>query len=1184
MDLIRWSMSRPVSVSVVVMLVVLFGLIGLTAIPIQLKPTVDTPVVTVHTAWPGRSPEELVDEVTRKQEERLKNVANLKTMRSTSREGECDITLEFTLNADINRALQEVSDALRQVADYPDEVEPPTVEASEGGVSNAIAWLILDLDPAARAQFPDFDVATLFTPVDKEIKPYLERVEGVAQVRVFGGREREVHVLVDPSALAQRSLAYDQVIAALRDENINASAGAVAEGKRDIRVRVLGQYRSPSEILDTVVAYRDARPVHVRDVARVEISHEKVRGFVRSFGEPSLAMPVIRQGGANVVKVMGELRQRLGEVRRDILPKLDPAVGKHLRLRQVYDETVYIDSAIDLVLENLWKGGVLAVITLTLFLRSFRSTGVIALAIPICIIATFLIILAAGRTLNIVSLAGLAFSTGMVVDNAIVVLENITRRRALGDAPLDAVYRGTKEVWTAILASTLTTVCVFIPILTVQEEAGQIFFDLSLAMAVAVSVSVVVAITVVPCACALVFKRDAKPAVRGGPPARSAWQELFGLAQLSAGFAARVGNLVLWLITGWRAWSVRPALILAMTALSILLSITLAPPLDYLPNGNQNLVFGGLLIPPGLSVEQQVNISQRIEAQIKPYLDADIKRPETLENLPPIARREAPDKPFPPVPLDNFFIGAFQGGMFVGGISQDPQRVIPVGTLISNAMVTIPDAFGGAAQASIFGRSAGTTSTLNVEISGPSISRVSAAASMMLFKAFAMPEIGPFRVRPAPANFNLQQPEVQVRLNDAGRELGLRPRDVGTAVRGLFDGAFAGEYIDQGRAISILVKPVGGDLGSTDHLQDVSLSTPAGKIVPLGAVAQIRPGQSPQEIQRIEELPAVSLQITPPEGLPLESLTQLIREQLVAPAEAAGLLDPSMRVRMEGTAAKLEEVKTALFGARHSAPEAPWQRALRVASYLLSFIALGVATFCVVRAGSSRHAFYGAVGALLLGLVLAGMLLGVALAPQLLLARFVWALLVTYLLMCALFESFLYPFVIMFSVPLAMVGGFAALRLVHNWTLTNPAIAPQQLDVLTIIGFVILVGTVVNNAILIVEQALNFMTPGKAGEEFAKDHALAPREAICESVRTRLRPILMTTLTTLGGGLPLVIAPGSGSEMYRGLGAVVCGGLLVSTIFTLVLVPMVFSLVLDMKDGFTHALASRKAEAAARAI
>ncbi len=1180
MDLIRWSMSRPVSITVGVMLVVLFGLIGLTAIPIQLTPTVDSPVVTVHTAWPGRSPEELIDEVTRKQEERLKNVANLKTMRSTSREGECDITLEFTLGSNINRALQEVSDALRQVADYPDEVEPPTVEASEGGVSNAIAWLILDLDPAVRAQYQDFDVATLFTPVDKEIKPYLERVEGVAQVRVFGGRQREVHVLVDPAALAQRSLAYDQVISALRAENINASAGSVPEGKRDIRVRVLGQYRSPKEIMDTVVAYRDARPVHVRDVASVEISHEKIRGFVRSFGEPSLAMPVIRQGGANVVKVMAELRQRLDEVRRDILPKLHPTLGKHLRLRQVYDETVYIDSAIDLVLDNLWKGGVLAVITLTLFLRSFRSTGVIALAIPICVIATFLVILAAGRTLNIVSLAGLAFCTGMVVDNAIVVLENITRRRALGDAPLDAVYRGTKEVWTAILASTLTTVCVFIPILTVQEEAGQIFFDLSLAMAVAVSISVLVAITVVPCACALLFQRESltpKPAVR------SAWQDLFGLATLSAGLATRIANAVLWLITGWRAWSLRPALILLMTVLSVVLSISLAPPLDYLPNGNQNLVFGGLLIPPGLSVEQQVNIAQRIEAQIKPYLDADIKKPETLANLPPIFRREAPDKPFPPVPLDNFFIGAFQGGMFCGGISQDPQRVIPVGTLISNAMVTIPDAFGGAAQASIFGRSAGTSSTLNVEISGPSIARVSAAANMMLFKAFTMPEIGPFRVRPAPANFNLQQPEVQVRLSDAGRELGLRPREVGTAVRGLFDGAFAGEYIDQGRAIDILLKPKGGDLDSTDKLPDVALSTPSGKIVPLGAVAQITPGQSPQEIQRIEELPAVSLQITPPEGLPLETLTQLIREQLVAPAEAAGLLDPSMRVRMEGTAAKLEEVKTALFGARNTGPEQPWQRALRFASYLLALVALATALFCLSRGGRSNRTFYGAVGALLLGLILAGMLLGVALAPQLLLARFVWALLVTYLLMCALFESFLYPFVIMFSVPLAMVGGFAALRLVHDWTLTNPAIAPQQLDVLTIIGFVILIGTVVNNAILLVEQALNFMTPGKAGEEFAKDHALSPRDAIRESVRTRLRPILMTTLTTLGGGLPLVIAPGSGSEMYRGLGAVVCGGLLVSTIFTLILVPMVFSLVLDMKEGFTHALERRKSLANAPA-
>lgn len=1177
MDLIRWSMNKPVSVSVGVLLVCLFGLIGLRAIPLQLTPTVDRPIITVTTNWPGRSPQEVVDEVTKEQERRLKNTTGLKNMRSTSREGGAEIELEFYIGTDVTRALQEVSDALRQVPDYPDEVDEPTIKAAEGAAENAIAWIIIDLDPEWAKANPGFDISTLYTAFDREIKPFIERIDGVAEVNIYGGREREVHVLADPVLLAQRGLSYADVVNALSRENRDISAGTISEGKRDYRVRVTGQFETEADVLGTIVAYRDGFPVFVKDVATVEFSHQKRRGFVRSMGRPCLAMNVIRQSGANVVDVMADLRLRLEEARTEILPLLDPAAGPHLRMEQVYDETTYIDSAIDLVVSNLWVAAVLAAITLFAFLRSVRSTFIIVLSLPVSIIGTFLVMLAMGRTLNVISLAGLAFATGVVVDNANVVLENIDRRRTMGDPPLTAIYRGTREVWGAILASTLTTVCVFIPLLTIQEEAGQLFFDLTLAMAASVTLSLIVAVTVVPCATALLEGKESFAKKPSG--LRGMIVGLFGFAALCGRLTRGTGDLVRWLITGWRAHTLRPVIIAVLFLGSLVGSWWLMPPIDYLPKGNRNLVFGGLLVPPGLSVDQMERYAERIESTIQPYIDADLNDPSSLAALAPIPRFDKPGTVFDPVPVDRAFIGAFNGGMFVGGTSQDPQRVIPIGNLFTTAMNSIPDSFGGAGQTSLFGRGVAGGSAISVEISGPDLARVTQAATAVFMQSAGKYGFG--NVRPTPSNYNLAQQELRVRLNDAGRRLGLRTEDVGLAARGLFDGAFAGDFILEGRTIDLMVLPKGGRLEIKERLADIPVMTPAGRVVPLASVVDLIPTTSPQEILRIEELPGVSVDITPPQDVSVQEVMDVLNAEVLAPLRQGGLIDRTMRVSLEGTAAQLDEVRGSLFGIGVTSGSSGLRRAGLLAAGVAGVLGLLAAAYAAARAvrpGPDRKMFvYAALAFLVFAGIIAGLFAGVGTHPEILLARFVWALLVTYLLMAALFESWLYPFVIMFSVPAGLLGGFGALRLVHDWTLTNPAIAPQQLDVLTMIGFVVLVGTVVNNAILLVEQTLNFMNPGKAGAESAGDEPLGPVDAIAQSVRTRIRPVMMTSMTTVAGGLPLILSPGEGSEMYRGFGAVVVGGLLVSTFFTLVLVPLVLSVAFDMKAGVARLRAPRAA-------
>ena len=1171
MNIVGLSISRPVGVTVAALLLVMFGLIGLTAIPVQLTPTVDYPIVTVETAWPGRSPEEIVDEITKEQEENLKNISNLKTMRSTSSEGLSTITLEFYLGADVTRALQEVSDALRQVPDYPDEVTEPTIKDASGAAESAIAWIIVDLDPQYKDQHPDFDISTLFDSLDKEVRPMLERIDGVAEANVYGGREREVRVLADNEKLAQRGLNIADLIDALRRENVNTSAGTIAEGKRDYRVRVVGQFDSPSSVLKTEIANRDGRPVYVGDVASVEISHTKQRGFVRSFGYPSIAINIIRQTGANVIDVMEDVRTNLDDVRADILPNLGGEVGPHLRMRQVYDETIYIDSSISLVTQNLWIGGSIAAIVLLVFLRSFVTTGIVAMAIPISVIGTFLVLLALGRTLNVISLAGIAFAVGMVVDNAIVVLENIYRRYQGGLSPMKAAYEGGREVWGAVLASTLTTAAVFVPVLTIQEEAGQLFRDISIAIVSSVVISLIVSMTVIPAACSrwLRPQRDRKSKFR------QALDGMFGLNALFGKVNEFGASMIRALQLGILGLVVRPLIIVVMTIVSLGAAVWIVPPMDYLPAGNQNLVFGGLLIPPGLSLPEKVDFAERIEAKVLPYMEGNSE----LADLAPISSGQGENSfEYDPVQMQNFFIGAFGDSMFVGGTSTDPSVVIPIGQLLTNSMNELPDTYGGASQASIFGRGFGGGNSIDVEIMGPDLDRVVAAAGMVFGTAVSHPDYGYGRVAASPSNYNLGQPEYRVTLTDQARQLGLRPSDVGVAVRSLFDGAFVDDYILNGEAVDMVVLPDGGQLEYLEQMAMVPVATPNnGPIVPLDTLVEITGSVAPQSIQRIQELSAVSLQITPPPGMAVQDVMDQINEEFLAPARGAGLIDRTMRVRLEGTAAKLDEVQVALFGDRSTGDvDSSAASAGKFLAYGLVAVGFIVAGFGFIRALASGKAKfgYGGVGALLLLGIIGVLLFGVSSMPQLMLARFIWSLAVTYLLMCALFESFVYPFVIMFSVPLAVVGGFFGLKLVHDYTATNPIVPTQQLDVLTMLGFVILIGVVVNNAILIVHQSLNFMK-GVVEEGEAAADPMEPADAIAESVRTRIRPIFMSTLTSVGGMLPLVLMPGAGSEIYRGLGSVVVGGLLVSTVFTLLLVPLLLGLVIDMSRGLS-ALFSRE--------
>ncbi|MEE9239158.1 MAG: efflux RND transporter permease subunit, partial [Thermodesulfobacteriota bacterium] len=486
MKLVDISIKKPVSVAVGVIFIILFGFIALFNIPVQLTPDIDKPTITVSTFWQGASPQEVETEIIREQEDELKTLDNLVEMTSESQDSRGSIVLEFAIGADIDAAVVDVSNKLNQVEEYPNDVDQPVISTTDVGAS-AMAWFILK-----PKEGNDVDIYQYHDFVDDFIRPRFERVSGVGSSNVFGGFEREMQVIVDPNALAARGITLSEMADALRRENNNYSAGNFDEGKRRYIVRTVGEYQSPEDIENVIITRKNGAPVYVKDVARVRLGYKDAEYAVRQNGEPAIAINAVKESGANTILVMDGLVQAVEELNQGELQKMD------LHLFNVYEETSYIISAIDLVQKNLIIGGLLAILVLLFFLRSASSTLIVTTAIPISIIGTFVVMSAMGRTINVISLAGMAFAVGMVIDNSIVVLENIYRHMQMGKSRIQASYDGTVEVWGAVLASTLTTAAVFIPVIFVQDQAGQLFRDIAIAISVSVILSLIVSITVIP--------------------------------------------------------------------------------------------------------------------------------------------------------------------------------------------------------------------------------------------------------------------------------------------------------------------------------------------------------------------------------------------------------------------------------------------------------------------------------------------------------------------------------------------------------------------------------------------------------------------------------------------------------------------------------------------------------------
>ncbi|WDD98565.1 efflux RND transporter permease subunit [Thalassomonas actiniarum] len=1116
MKLIDQAVRQPITVTVAVVLSILAGIIAFSQVPVQMTPTVDSVVVSVNTFWENASPNEIESDIITEQEQVLGDVTGLASMTSISQSGSGSVRLEFETGTDINLAMQSVLQKLDEVPAYPRGVSEPVVEAVDPDSVDYIAWVGL------AATDPNFDATTLYDFMELRLRPRLERIKGVSKVGIVGARERELQIRFDPVALANRGITYAEFINAIQVNNQNYSGGKLQDGKNDIRVRAVGRFTDINIIKKLVIRRDQTGPVYLEDVASVTESYKEMTDWVRSRG---ILMPFFNfqlQYGANLLETMTEIK---AEIRNLNAP--DGLLAQHAKklgingtfeLIQPWDSSTYVERAIDLVQSNILIGGLLATLTLLLFLRSFRTIGVIAIAIPISVIASVVVLVSLGRSINIVSLAGMAFAVGMVIDNAIVVIENIFRHLEMGKKPWRASIDGTKEVASAVFASTLTTLVVFLPILFIQDSAGQLFRDIALAIMAAVSISFVVSVLVIPAAASSFLRLPAK--TNKDKPASK-------VDKVSGFFNALpvyVSRLVAKLIISWKS---RITVVVTFAVLTFAGIWALIPPLDYLPKGNRNAVFGVLIPPPGYSLDQMQTIAKRLEGSIKPaweytgdkfVAEAKIRgteKPDPSDRRPELTTMSG-EKITAPA-LDHYFVVAMGGKMFQGALPANEVTAVDTIDLFNYATygAQAPDVISFAFQFPLFLNGGTTGSAIKIDLVGDDLELVSQSATALMFSL--MGKFGPYGVVPEPANFLLPTPELRVTPDDERlQEMGMNRSDVGMAVAANGDGYLLVRGFEIGgelKDIKIISQQASVD-APLDALMQTPVATPAGNVVDLENIARLERVQVADQIKHADRQRAVTLQFTPPNGMAMEDAIATINT-MVAELRTAGQINPVVDINLSGSAGKLNDIKQALMGDG------------TLSGFLMSSLFL--------------------------------------------------ALVVVYLVMAVLFQNWLYPVVIMVTVPLATLGGFAGLSAVHSYSLIDRYTPIQNMDVLTIIGFVILAGVVVNNAILIVHQAINLLK-GRS-DDGTVTTALTPQQAVVESVKSRVRPILMSTLTSVGGMLPLVLMPGAGSELYRGLGAVVVGGLLVSTIFTMFLVPVILSMIFEIK-GRNEQTADGELEAA----
>lgn len=1041
MKILQYCLKNPVVVCVCVLFLLLFGTLAWLKMPYQLLPQVTRPLISVYTPYAGASPYEVEKEVVDLQEKYLKNIPNLFSITSTSREGMGIINLEFASQTDMKLALLNVNAKLGEIRGYPLDADKPIIRTTGETIPIAVYLFV------KTAKGNSENIGHYKNFIYDEILKHYERINDVGEVYVSGGVSKQIQIILDTQKLAYNNITMDEVISAIRVQNTNISAGSIDFDQRNYRISTIGKYQDISAIYDTIIKTRGNKIVPLRSIASVIKGHASVTSYNIYNNDNVISIQIRPTATANILSLTQETKKITQRLNDDVMKKMG------LEIEWGRDQSHYIKSSIAQVKINIIVGILLAVLILLIFLRSFSSLIVLIFIIPASVIGSFILLEAFDRTLNVVSLAGISFAISMIIDSAIVMMSNIIAHKnhlslQAQNNPSElfkVTLFGAKEVFGALFAGTITTVAIFIPVILLNDEAGQLFADIAIASSSSILLSFFICVFVIPSFTLFMFSK-----LSYKPKLKKSTQSFIGIC------GEKISNFLMKILTICaESWVSRVAVIVFFIGFCAVFSFLAFPKIDYLPKGHQNFIVGYLTPPPGLSMNEKRQIVEEIQEAFQPFLYSNNYKQEDSLQIPVIK---------------DFFISAGTS-MYFYLTAFNPELAPKLIPYAQGVIDSIPNTSGMVSQQGIF--SGGGGSNIGINISGNDLAILLTTAQELIIAL--KNRFLDISIRPVPS---LQINNREINLYPDPRSLALNGLDIksfGRIVEVILEGKKISNFSSNNdKNIDLILKTSHNKNKSQISPEDILYSqiyTPSGGIIPLSLLAKVKIELGISQIRHFEQNRNILLTLSPNTDVPLEETVQIITNEILPSIQT-----DKATITLGGSAGKLENLRGELIGG------------------------------------------------------------------------FILAILITYLILSALYGSFLYPFIIILTVPFATTGGILGLYALNLFI-------PQNLDVITMLGFIILVGSVVNNAILIVYQALiNF-----------KQYNILAKNAVMKATQSRLAPIFMSTLTSVFALLPLVVFAGSGSEIYRGLGAVIIGGLMFSTLITIFVIPLLLIFVIKDK-------------------
>lgn len=1020
MKLSKVSIQRPVTTVMVVFIVILLGIVSIGRLPVDLLPSFELPYALVMTSYNGAGPQEIESLITKPLEATVGTVSNLKNITSTSSNGSSMIFVEFNDGTDMDVAMLNMREKIDMIKDFlPEDAEDPMVMALDPNMMP-----IMEIGISGNQ-----DLVKLKQIVEDEITGKIERIEGVASVSVTGGKEKEIRITLLPDKLKGYNITPSTVAQSIAAENLNLPAGEVKQGNSSLTLRAVGEFNSIEEIR-TLPIITSGGVIYLKDIAEVEEVFKEMTSYAYINGKPSISLSIQKQSTANTVQVSKQINKVLDQLRTEL---------KDIEITTIYDSAEFINSSIGNVASTAILGGILAVFILFIFLRNIRSTFIVGTAIPVSIITTFALMYFSGLTLNMVSLGGLALGVGMLVDNAIVVLENIYRHRENGASRIDAADEGTTEVGMAVLASTLTTIAVFLPIVFVEGIAAKMFREMALTVTYSLTASLAVAVTLVPMMASKILKVEKVDEIKRRKITTKIFDKWSAVLDRIDKVYRRVLN-----------WTLHHRLKASLITIGVFIGTLLIPAfglvgMEFFPASDEGNFTISITLPKGTVIEETFEVVEQVQARL-----------EGIEEI------------------QEVFVNIGGGGSIIstgtssnratltvniGSVKERKRSVDEIADEVRNLVFDIPGA-----EFSVTGSSSmmmgGGGSPISIQIAGDDLEQLELIANDVVALVESVEG-----TREVTSSIEDGIPEAQITINRNKASLyGLNMATISSTLKTAVQGSVATKYKVDGTEIDVRMVY---DTSKSEYLKDIkniTITSPMGVNIPLSEVADISIKQSPTSISRDNQKRVVTVN--------------------------SSLFGVDMNTAKMAIDQKLKN---------YPMPDGySYEFAGEVEEMMESFASLGLA--------------------LLL------------------------AILLVYMVLAAQFESFLHPFTIMFSVPLALTGAILAL-FVTGRTLSMPSF----------IGLIMLVGIVVNNAIVLIDYIIQLRQRG-----------YDRTEAILEAGPTRLRPILMTTLTTVLGMIPMALGLGEGGETMSPLATSVIGGLSLSTILTLVVIPLNYTLFDDI--------------------